>query len=294
MAKNNKLFKIKDIVNKHYRYLLISYLGKDTVTEAEYKSLKNRFPNMKPNDVIKQVYGFNHGQIRDLKTVKNPPLKNLAEAVVPKDKVSSASINFLRENFEELLEKQKNVVEDKFREILQEENVQKRFNEISEALFDEEKWEKERVKKIKEITGVTNRDWDRVVATEVSNGIGHASMDFIAKDNEGGDFKQVYVYKINPDDGRTCAECRRFYIDSDGSPKLYRFSTLVSNGTNYGKKRASWKPVGAATHPNDRCSQMLQLKPGFILKSSGYVDILPEKDPKRPKWTKYIKGKLKG
>jgi hypothetical protein len=84
-----------------------------------------------------------------------------------------------------------------------------------------------------------------------------------------------------------CRWCSEFYVDNDGSPKLYKLTSLLDNGSNYGKKRDTWQAVIGATHPNERCSGILELKPGFMLKSDGtstYIGMA--------KWPGYILNKV--
>ena len=101
------------------------------------------------------------------------------------------------------------------------------------------------------------------------------------------DLDEIYVFRITVKDAKTCKWCRRFYNDKDESPKLYKLSTLLSNGSNYGKKTDSWQPVVGATHPSERCSQMIELKPEFRLledESVTYIGL--------NKWNSYILDKV--
>ena len=64
-------------------------------------------------------------------------------------------------------------------------------------------------------------------------------------------------------DGALCDYCRKFYLEPDGvTPKVYKMSELVANGSNYGRKAAEWTPTLGATHPNERC-ELVELPDGW-------------------------------
>ena len=84
-----------------------------------------------------------------------------------------------------------------------------------------------------------------------------------------------------------CKFCRRFYGDVGQSPKVYKLSSLLANGSNYGLKTDQWKPVVGATHPNTRTSQIIELKPGFQVSAGGKVTYIG-----REKWNDYLNSVL--
>jgi hypothetical protein len=141
--------------------------------------------------------------------------------------------------------------------------------------------------KLRDTTQDVNRDWLRVATTVMSETIGNGSVDRIVTDNRDKDAGEVYVYRIVVNDAALCKYCRRFYMDEDGSPKVYKLSTLLGNGSNFGKKKDSWLPVVGATHPNERCSQVIELKPGWKVLPGGkqtYIGL--------EKWNDYIVNKV--
>lgn len=62
------------------------------------------------------------------------------------------------------------------------------------------------------------------------------------------------VYKQVVPDNRLSPECRQLHTNPDWSPRLYRLSELVANGTNVGRPKSAWKAVIGPTHPNCRCT----------------------------------------
>ena len=61
------------------------------------------------------------------------------------------------------------------------------------------------------------------------------------------------VYKVPIQDEKLCSNCRKAYLNSDGTPRLFRLSELEANGTNIGRKVADWKPTLGQLHPSCRC-----------------------------------------
>jgi hypothetical protein len=194
------------------------------------------------------------------------------------------SKQLLRDNLRRQIEKQKRDVMDKFETILSDSKIENKLN-LKETL------DTESIRKItqqfKDASAGYIRDWKRVAVTEVSNAVGLGSVDKIIENSKNP--QETYAFRIAKIDGKLCKECRKFYVDSDGSPKLYRLTTIVGNGSNYGKKRDAWKAVVGSTHPSDRCSPIIELKPGFKLLPGGSVTFIGHEE-----WPKYIAQKLQG
>jgi hypothetical protein len=64
---------------------------------------------------------------------------------------------------------------------------------------------------------------------------------------------EVRVYKRVVNDGKLCAWCSKFYTNKDGSPKVYKLTDLLANGSNDGRAKSDWKPVIGSTHARCRC-----------------------------------------
>ena len=50
-----------------------------------------------------------------------------------------------------------------------------------------------------------------------------------------------------------CPHCRKLYLNTDGTPKLFKLSELEANGTNIGLKPSEWKATISQAHPRCRC-----------------------------------------
>lgn len=142
---------------------------------------------------------------------------------------------------------------------------------------------------IKAATVKTVADVQRTVTTEIANALGSGSMEHLVSTNKGKDLSQIYVYRLSVLDSKLCKFCRKDYNDGGGeSPAVYRLSTILGNGSNYGRKQANWLPVATAHHPNDRESGLLELKPGWSVSRDGKVNYIG-----LAKWDAYIAGKVR-
>lgn len=102
-----------------------------------------------------------------------------------------------------------------------------------------------------------NRDWGRIVETECQDvfNLGRAQA-YMQDDSDPLVYFQVY--------SGACRHCISLYLTNGvgSQPKLFRMSTLLNNGTNYGVKSADWKPTIHPVHPFCRCN-LMQLPKGY-------------------------------
>lgn len=105
--------------------------------------------------------------------------------------------------------------------------------------------------------------WKTIVGTELNRASNWGSMDAIITNNPEKQPDEIIVYKIGPYDGATCQYCKKFWFLEDGkTPRLYKMSELMANGSNIGRKAREWKPTIDSTHPNER-HILHELKPGY-------------------------------
>lgn len=289
---------IKKIIEKHHKYLLITMLGKKNVPPEVLKELEA--VGLKPNadhSFLEIAYHHNllnpHNKDGSPKTLRQMK-EQQAGVEMPNGEANHASIEYLNSIFQNLIEKQRAEVMTSISSIIQDENNGYKFDALqnlkrpdhldAEAKIDSKNKLKAR---LRDATGDAARDWDRIVSTEMSNAVSLGSTDRIVADNKDKLADEVYVYRIVVNDGALCKYCRAFYMDGDGTPKVYKLSTLLSNGSNFGKKRADWKPVAVATHPNERCSQVIELKPGWKALAGGSQTFIGTEA-----WAEYIKNKV--
>jgi hypothetical protein len=95
-------------------------------------------------------------------------------------------------------------------------------------------------------TGDYARDFHRIVYTELQDSLCEgAAIEMLKNDGE------AKFAKIPRNEA--CRDCIRLYIDpATGKPRIFRLADLIGN-SNYGLKRADWKPCIHTTHPLCLC-----------------------------------------
>lgn len=292
--------RIKNIIKNHHNMLLISMLGEKRLNPEQLKALKKAGLNPNKYAAAKSILNlaYNHNVQNEDGDHRAPKTIDQAQEQQAKGtyqgEAHQEAIEHLNANMEQLIDKQAFDVMSRIEGLIRDNNNEYRFDALqnldrAEAL--DEVVKKNTVSKLKQLLRDTskdsNRNWSRIAATEISNAVGLGSVDRIVMDNRTKNAGEVYVYRVNPNDAATCKYCRKFYIDSDQSPKVYRLSTIMGNGSNYGLKAAEWKPVSTATHPNCRDSQVLELRPGFKLLPGGKVEFIGLEE-----WREYIAKKV--
>lgn len=289
------LEKIREIIEKHYTQFSISMLGRASFTAKELAQMEAAgIDTSNPDSFLAMCYYHNF--------INNPPGPNAPTSVEdmkaqqsqrgikPTGEANDYTVESLNDKAKQYIDKLKTDVVTRIEGFIRDNNDAYKFDALAnldrDAALDELMKESSlgRVKqKLRDSSKDANRDWQRVALTEMSNAIGIGSVDRIVTDNRGADLDEVYVYRVIVGDALTCKYCRRFYGDVGEPPKLYRLSTLLANGSNYGLKTESWKPVSGATHPNTRTSQVIELKPGFAVRPGGSVTYIG-----LAKWRDYI------
>ena len=97
--------------------------------------------------------------------------------------------------------------------------------------------------------GEWNRDWGRIVETEMQDIFNRGRAEQI-KNDKGSD---VLVYKETFQNA--CRHCIRLHLTNGigSKPILFTLPQLEANGDNIGKKVSDWKPTVSVVHPFCRC-----------------------------------------
>lgn len=270
------LEKIKKIIDNNYHALLMTVGGDKSLLSMIYY-----------NNVL-----------NDLDSTTGPiSIEDMTEQQrnVPQGEAHAVAEEHINENFIQLIQKLKANSQANLEGIIRDHNLSYRNNalqnlERTDAL---DKLVKQSTvgglkQKLRDLSGDANHDWQRVAVTETANAMGLGSVDRIVMQNKEKDLDEVYVYRIPVNDAALCKYCRRFYLDGDDSPAVYRMSTLLNNGSNYGRKASEWKAVAGATHPNDRESGVLELRAGWKVVAGGKLEFIGLDE-----WRTYIQAKLR-
>lgn len=291
--------KIKEIIEKYHNALMITALGTSAIKPSELKMLEEAGIDVsKKASMMALAYHHNmlnrDGDPTAPTSVEDMQDQQSAPGVRHEGEAHEYAVEHSEENVKNLITKMKQDVSARIEGIIRDNNQSYKMNALQN--LDRTDAADEMVKEatlsqlkrnLRATSSDANRDWSRVVSTEISNIIGIGSTDRIVTDNREKDLDDVYVYRIVKNDAALCKYCRKFYLDSDGSPKVYKLSTLLANGSNYGKKAADWTSVIGATHPRERCSQVLELKPGWEVLPGGKPNFIG-----REKWEEYIFNKV--
>lgn len=291
--------RIKKIIENRYRALTISVLGNKVFSKEELREMRKAGIDTSKKDSLATLayyYAFlNKPTDKDApQSVAQMKDQQDIPGILPEGEAHEYSVEHVNENMKVYIDKMVSDVKARIEGLIRENNHSYKMNALQNLDRPEEADElvkESTVSKLKQRLRDTSkdasRDWDRVAYTELSNIVGLGSVDRIVTDNKEKPLEDVFVYRIIVNDERTCKWCRRFYQDEDGSPKVYKLSTLLANGSNYGKPKETWMPVAGATHPNTRTSHVLELKPGWKVQPGGSVKFIG-----REAWDEYIVNKL--
>ena len=94
-----------------------------------------------------------------------------------------------------------------------------------------------------------NRDWHRIVETEMANIYNQGTISRLYEMYGEKHLVWKQVYK------QACRHCISLYTTNgiNSEPKVFTLKEIVGNGSNIGRKVADWLPVVDATHPFCRC-----------------------------------------
>jgi len=141
---------------------------------------------------------------------------------------------------------------------------------VYEALQDPKIWSKNLRTLLKDRVENWEFRYRTIVNTELNRASNWGAMDAILHNNPTQEPHELVVFKQGNKPGAgACPECAKFWYLEDGmTPRVYKMSELLANGSNIGKKKADWKPTIDSTHPNE--SHILsELKPGFGFQNGG-------------------------
>lgn len=291
------LQRIKDVIDNNYKSLLVTTLGTKTLSEAEIARLKDAGFNAEDKDSLLSLIYYN-SVLNDLGTTMGPiSIEEMQrqQKAKPKGTLFTTAEEHLNENLAQLIEQLKAKVQAGIEGTIRDYNLAYR-NDALQNLTRPEEMDKLVMEStvgglkraLRDYSGDVLKDWRRIAVTETANAIGLGSVDRVVTQNKDKDLEEIYVFRIPVNDAALCSFCRKFYLDADQSPAVYRLSTLLSNGTNYGKKKHDWKPVATVTHANDRETGIIELKPGWKVLPEGKMEFIG-----KDVWQEYIQKKLR-
>lgn len=134
------------------------------------------------------------------------------------------------------------------------EQLKREFNVLNEVFTDEPIPKSWMATELRKVTSDTKQDWDMVIRSELKNNQLEGMAESIVNGSSvySIDKEDTIVFKKpNPD---ACEHCKKHYLERDGiTPKLFKLSELMANGTNIGRKVSEWRPTLAILHPHCQC-----------------------------------------
>jgi len=283
----SQIEEIVKIVKDNHNIFVSKNIGHEVIPKGELDELKKKYGESniaQIEDFVRDGYFVGYLGGKDplekmshsqLKKTSKPKLNNLEEY----------SIEHSKEVLDSYIQKLSQAAQTNVETLIREYNKKYKDNLMVNRLFTMALRSKEANKSVsqlatdmRDLTGDMARDWDRVAATEMTNIINTGMVDTIVKMNPETHPDEIIVFKRVVNDADLCRSCKRLHLENDGStPKIYRLSQVLANGTNVGKKPNSWDMIINATHPYCRCS-IVQLPAGFIFNEEGRMKFVGKEE----------------
>jgi hypothetical protein len=106
------------------------------------------------------------------------------------------------------------------------------------------------IRSLQDLTGEFQRNWQRIVVTEMNDVMIEGQASEIAKSPKGGS-ERVFK-RPRPD---CCQWCKSLYLMPDGvTPRVFTLEEMRKAGDNNGLRKADWKAVLGSVHAHCRCN----------------------------------------
>lgn len=225
-------------------------------------------PNIIFNSYIYGMFSAAFGEAADSMTV-DEFVEHIKQVPFPLTALDRAALTQVRQSSYTHIKHMGDIINLQTKRIVQEANkqyVRRNAMHIKRQLEEgilKQKTIRQVANALKASTKVYAKNWALVAGTEINNAYASGRAQEIIKRNKGRD-PRVYK-KPRPD---CCHHCARLYLEEDGTPKVFKMSELLANGTNVGRSKAEWKAVVESTHPSCYC-KLYELPPGFGFDTEG-------------------------
>lgn len=291
------LRRIKEIIDRGYKSLTLSVLGHKAFSPAELAAMQILgLKTDSPSSFLAMVFYHNYlnNPNSGIKTIADMVLQQGKPGVIPQG-ISALLVEALGGQMKNYVDKLQQDIATRVLGMIRDTGIKSALEQaggldadVVRKMFVNKTSVDNLKRQLRDLSGEGNRNWQRIVITEMSNTIGAGSVQQIMDMNKGKKPEEIYCYRRTVSDEVTCASCRKFY-GHKGIPKIYRLSTLLQNGSNYGKKQADWRPVISSTHPNSRTSQVLELRQNWGFTADGTSTFIGPKE-----WPGWLAANLVG
>jgi hypothetical protein len=241
-------------------FLKYRAIGPHALSKAQLKDLIRAgwITDFSPTAAVSSAYALTHAKV--------------ADALAPKAQREGA-LEFLERMFSRYAEKAGSELKNDIASIL-DSNImpfvdRREGEEIYGLLKDPKNWGKYLGNALHGRVDNWRHRWSTIVKTELARASNWGAVDAILHNNKDKDPKDILVFKAGPNDERTCKHCAKFWFKEDGrTPRLYRLSELMANGSNIGRKAKDWLATVDPTHPHCR-HLTVHLRPGYGFDANG-------------------------
>jgi len=248
--------RIVGIINHHYTMMVFTSLGEEALSEVDRLTLESYGIDI---EAMKQDYPpymkmFLLGRLAAVlsdKQIQQLDQQDFDKYIdrgqfIPLSERERFEYQISREMTYNHLKGLANKVVGETRDIILEQNKQQIISEeITQGVKDRLSVS-QIVSNLGHRTGEWDRDWKRIVVTEMQNIYNQGKASEITRKytDEALVWKQVY--------NQACRHCIKLYTtDGIGSePRVFKLKDLIANGNNIGLKVAEWKPIVGSTHPH--------------------------------------------
>lgn len=279
-----QLAEIRKLIDDHHLAFFVNVLGgAELVDKKALERLKAMGLIVDPKDALLQD-AFRFGRIvddlkkegRDVRSMTYDEFKAALKTSRARDPLTQrekATLKAARRKVYEHLKGLGNTVKESTEEVIVEGDKQLRTRlegEVKRQLvsgLEKRKTIKQIALALGEKTQDYSRDWTRIAYTETNNAFQEGKAETI-KSKTTPSYDPM-VYKLPRPDA--CEECKKAYLEKDGvTPRLFKLSELLANGSNVGRKHGDRKPVHGSHHPWCAC-ELQELEPGFGFDENGEV-----------------------
>ncbi len=259
--------RINEIVERSYLGFFFMLLGEDVLSDDQKRKVESLGLIIGRRPLIELLYIL----IRNRPTegyAKDATLNTLLDQVASTgvlpilNDAQQATLDVGKAAIMEAVESTKDLVKKQLRQEIVEANREyrqhvavKRVENVPQVKQRENALKKRLLKLVPAIMVSAQEAFGRSFASALTDTVNDAAVDSATSDSliTGVPPKDIIVYKITVDDASRCTWCRKFYVNEDGSPKIYRLEDLQANGTNYGRPKSEWLPTVGKTHVRCRC-----------------------------------------
>lgn len=259
MFESSQIKELLSIIEQDYSMMISMSLGTDILTDYEKVQLEDKFGGWSNFNTEYPPYlqNFLLGRLTAALTLPQANKLNYTDfkkylqtrQYIPLSERERAEYDISREMTYTHLKGLANKVTGEARNILLEQNKMDLIKGVISEGISERKSVTSVVSDLGHRTGEWDRDWKRIVVTEMQNIYNQGRASEISRKYGIGEgvWKQVFP--------GACRHCIRLYLTNGigSEPRIFTLSELYLNNNNIGEKVDDWKPVVGATHPYCRC-----------------------------------------